>query len=244
MRADLPFDNDTSHVFLPFDANMGLEAPTLLGDISHSADILRAQDFVTDCVLYNSPTLDVRDGRAAREVWFREAKALVQTRCSNMVLRGSMDDYGTMAMTFAAGMTNFKTRAQPHDLSTLINILRNFDIRAEERVSKENVSNIGATRWLEGQWRGLLRFCYNRRFFITIRGRMGLGPRCLQAGDIVAVLRGAMLPFILRKEVEDYRLLGAAYVHGIMDGEAVEEWKTRDEPEIVFRFDDRWLATQ
>lgn len=34
------------------------------------------------------------------------------------------------------------------------------------------------------------------------------------------------MPFVLRQlETGDYQLLGDAYVHGIMDGEAVDEMK-------------------
>lgn len=63
-----------------------------------------------------------------------------------------------------------------------------------------------------------------RRFAITKGGRLAWCPGPCQKGDTVAVLAGGTVPFILRKASNSqHRLLGDAYVHGIMDGEAVEE---------------------
>lgn len=64
---------------------------------------------------------------------------------------------------------------------------------------------------------------------------MGIGPRSMQPNDIVVVLRGGNTPFILRKGIdEQYHLVGEAYVHGILKGEAVRLAKARGEEEIVF----------
>jgi len=40
--------------------------------------------------------------------------------------------------------------------------------------------------------------CGNRRIFRTQRRFLGLGPSSLQPGDIVAVLHGGRVPFVLR----------------------------------------------
>lgn len=63
-----------------------------------------------------------------------------------------------------------------------------------------------------------------RSFFCTERGRIGLGPRSVGndpgAKDEVWILEGADVPFILRHgEGDRYRVVGEAYVHGIMYGE-------------------------
>ncbi|KAH8726434.1 hypothetical protein GQ44DRAFT_705619 [Phaeosphaeriaceae sp. PMI808] len=63
---------------------------------------------------------------------------------------------------------------------------------------------------------------------------MGLGYHDIRAGDLVVILRGGAIPFILRKDANGYHLIGNAYVHGIMQGEAVEEWRSRNTPEEVF----------
>ena len=61
----------------------------------------------------------------------------------------------------------------------------------------------------------------NRRFFITREGHMGLGPRNIEPGDVVCILLGAQVPFVLRAVKDGYVLLGECYCHGIMEGEAV-----------------------
>lgn len=62
----------------------------------------------------------------------------------------------------------------------------------------------------------------DQRFFITGGGRVGIGPRELRAGNLVVVFWGADMPVLLREgeEGEGQRLLGAGYVHGVMEGEA------------------------
>lgn len=44
----------------------------------------------------------------------------------------------------------------------------------------------------------------------------------MQPGDIVCVLFGAQVPFILRRKDSRYQLVGESYVHGIMYGEAIK----------------------
>ncbi|KAI2470040.1 heterokaryon incompatibility protein-domain-containing protein [Annulohypoxylon bovei var. microspora] len=72
----------------------------------------------------------------------------------------------------------------------------------------------------------LLRSCVGRRFFITERGFIGIGPACMKSGDLVVVILGVPVPFITRKtgeqESQNYILLGECYVDGIMDGELVQ----------------------
>jgi hypothetical protein len=70
-----------------------------------------------------------------------------------------------------------------------------------------------------------------RAFFITDDGRMGLGPTSTAAGDIVHVLPGGNLPFILRwanppadiqnhiQELRTFRLVGDCFLYGALDPE-------------------------
>ncbi|KIV83889.1 hypothetical protein PV11_05876 [Exophiala sideris] len=88
----------------------------------------------------------------------------------------------------------------------------------------ELLGNLSADRALSRIERGLV----NNRFFITSKGAPGMGPRNARPGDVVAVLDGANMPFLLRKEstasqTNEYRLVGVCYVHGMLDGEAIEE---------------------
>lgn len=66
----------------------------------------------------------------------------------------------------------------------------------------------------------------NRRLFITRSGRMGIGPSHMQEFDQVCILMGSDMPLILRDENEHHRFIGDSYVHGIMNGEALEQNET------------------
>ena len=62
-----------------------------------------------------------------------------------------------------------------------------------------------------------------RRLFRTHSGYLGIGPQSLQIGDVVSIVPGSIVPFLLRKVQDNrYRLVGEAYVHGIMHGEALK----------------------
>jgi hypothetical protein len=50
-------------------------------------------------------------------------------------------------------------------------------------------------------------------------GRMGLGPYQLQKDDKAVVFFGADMPFLIPNVGAHYRLLGLAYVYGLMNGE-------------------------
>ncbi|KAJ3555874.1 hypothetical protein NPX13_g10264 [Xylaria arbuscula] len=95
-------------------------------------------------------------------------------------------------------------------------------------------------------------FCFNRTFLITSDGRMGIGPSAAQSGDMVAVILGSGVPFVLRSrqgpqpqpqpqpqeqeqdwvgnekkrgqgfQSDYWHVVGESYVQGLMNGEAVE----------------------
>jgi hypothetical protein len=70
-------------------------------------------------------------------------------------------------------------------------------------------------------------YSHNRgtRLFATDNPRaiLGTGPEGLCVGDIVCVLFGGDVPFILRPSAQgNYQLIGECYVSGIMRGEALD----------------------
>jgi hypothetical protein len=68
--------------------------------------------------------------------------------------------------------------------------------------------------------------CKGRKFFSTGRGMLGIGPNRTQGGDLIMIFCGAKTPFIVRRlqptgnGPRSYQIIGEAYVHGIMEGEA------------------------
>lgn len=73
------------------------------------------------------------------------------------------------------------------------------------------------------------RYSENSCFFTTMHGYMGAGLPGVKPGDEVILVGGVSRPLIARKMGDRYRLLGPAYIHGVMDG---EKWP-EDERELV-----------
>lgn len=61
-----------------------------------------------------------------------------------------------------------------------------------------------------------------KRFFTTETGLIGMASSKAKPGDVVCVLFGGRVPFSLRKVEDHYNLVGETYVHGFMDGRAVD----------------------
>lgn len=73
--------------------------------------------------------------------------------------------------------------------------------------------------------------CPHRRFIISKKGLLGFGPPNCQKGDSICLFLGYEMPVILRPFGKYHRLLGSAYVRGIMNGEAVPSWELGQKPE-------------
>ena len=73
-----------------------------------------------------------------------------------------------------------------------------------------------------------------RRVFATTRGFVGMGPEYVQEGDVVVILHGGRIPFLLRPTVDKntdrtttttqkghncYELVGETYMYGMMEGQ-------------------------
>jgi hypothetical protein len=65
---------------------------------------------------------------------------------------------------------------------------------------------------------------YGWRFVITKRGYVGVVPNMARIGDVVAILKGGRVPFILQTSVarpRAFRLVGECYIHCMMNGEGL-----------------------
>ena len=59
---------------------------------------------------------------------------------------------------------------------------------------------------------------------MTHEGFIGLAPPLVQKGDLLCLIDGSRVPFILRKRTEDgYFLVGESYIHGLMFGEGMSK---------------------
>ncbi|KAF4332555.1 heterokaryon incompatibility het-6 [Fusarium beomiforme] len=62
----------------------------------------------------------------------------------------------------------------------------------------------------------------DRVLFLTEKGYLGLGPARTEVGDVVDLVAGAHVPFVLRKGSQGWVLVGETYLHGVMYGEATQ----------------------
>jgi hypothetical protein len=60
-------------------------------------------------------------------------------------------------------------------------------------------------------------------------GHLGFGPNFCEEGGMIFVIPGHGTPLLLRPlpGVNSFRFVGECYVHGIMDGEALESTRLR-----------------
>ena len=75
----------------------------------------------------------------------------------------------------------------------------------------------------------------DRCFFFSPKEFIGIANGMPLHTDLLTVLLGGQVPFILRKVGDQYTLVGEAYVHGFMDGRAIDMW---EQGELEMKFFD------
>ena len=88
------------------------------------------------------------------------------------------------------------------------------------RLTSPNTSNyVSAQHYLVAM--GLQ---HNRKPYLSAEGYVGLAPSFAMPKDIIVILYGCTVPYVLREFYGGkLELIGEAYVHGIMDGEFLKE---------------------
>lgn len=76
---------------------------------------------------------------------------------------------------------------------------------------------------LEGYLSYAYMYASGRTLILSEEGYLGLAPSASSVGDLICVLYGCHAPVILRPSEDSnlHTLIGDAYVHGLMDGEAL-----------------------
>ena len=134
--------------------------------------------------------------------------------------------FGDVSMVYGRQSKSLQ-RLDNSELGLVRNWLKSFTGEGPRRTSVDVLTN----QRLQARFK---QVTFGRRFFRTSRGYIGFGPMELEEGDIVAVIPGGKVPYILRDrpfiEGPDgydypatgcYTFLGDSYVHGIMYGEAM-----------------------
>lgn len=134
-------------------------------------------------------------------------------------LIANRDDSGSFASTSFA--ENYK--------------LYHKSLKQQQSTAPQPQPDLSATVWKDiKRFKEAIRFdtalkraAQGRRFTVMKGGGIGLVPACAEEGDLICVLFGAQTPVVLREEQnatsDRFKLVGEAYVHGIMHGEMEKE---------------------
>lgn len=79
-------------------------------------------------------------------------------------------------------------------------------------------------------------YCLNRKFIVTSDGHVGIGPADADAGDVVAILSGGQIPYIIREGVTGWAFIGESYFHSLNNGQKIENEGEGSSQEEVFQF--------
>ncbi|KAI1324911.1 hypothetical protein F5Y16DRAFT_423458 [Xylariaceae sp. FL0255] len=103
-------------------------------------------------------------------------------------------------------------------------LTRHVEIEARRFLKRAKIEKTSNSRSLDkfNMSNGIIRRSLKRSLFITSTVKLSLGYDNIRAGDVVAVIQGAQIPYVLRPmHIGEYSLVSEAYVDGIIDGEAL-----------------------
>jgi len=174
-----------------------------IGTVSNLTDTMSQQDFQTAEV--HGPTSNV---------WSQRVECLFG--------QPTESDLKALAWTMTAGKdwADEPIRDPASHLADFIAWWSKVSIHAPD-IGARSTAEIGnAERFLVAA-----SDCWDRRLFVTENGYVGLGPEALRAGDVVCVISGGPVMYILRKKKEHYFLVGESYVYGMMGRESAQKWR-------------------
>ena len=145
-----------------------------------------------------------------------------------------------LGLTLLGGMNAEGTPATQDDCRDIELFLEDLEAGDEISAILNNLQNFaptpGSRKYRAARFaQGFFRRFGMRRFFIMSSGHIGIGPQTMLPGDVVAVLYGGYVPFVLRPCGEEYELVGECYVHGIMNGEVIRQHKEEGNEDTIFR---------
>ncbi|KAK4508206.1 hypothetical protein PRZ48_001944 [Zasmidium cellare] len=209
-----------------FAPDSGLQQAMVLPPTICSKDALSVSGIVAGAVHECTPVLVNGSGLEAKQSWLKAAARIASENNNGRTL---------LAHTLIAGASAY---------FQLDDVLADFDIWSSlVFAGKEMPQDVGslppnakATDRSAAKFELAFSYASNvRRFFSTGEGKIGLGPSMMQPSDQVVILHGGKTPFILRPVDFGHKLLGQCYVHGIMQGEAVQEQRSKLKFSLRFR---------
>jgi hypothetical protein len=122
--------------------------------------------------------------------------------------------------TLTADRSALSSRVSEDYRSKYFSAFRNWN---PDLPPNERLENLPTAAWAEIS-RTLGAIIEDKAMLVTERGYLGLGQEGSQVGDVICILAGGETPFMLRQSPAHeglFQFLGECYVHGVMDGEAM-----------------------
>jgi hypothetical protein len=69
------------------------------------------------------------------------------------------------------------------------------------------------------------KILFSKEFFFADDYYMGLRPKAVEPGDVVCIIYGHEMPYVLCPTGTQYKYVGTCYLDGFMNGEAIENLK-------------------
>ncbi|MDI1492327.1 MAG: hypothetical protein OHK93_003540 [Ramalina farinacea] len=161
--------------------------------------------------------------------WFASAQDCL--RGSNGLIYDDLEDAFARTLITDSPMIDAFQKMNIPNIQAVAPILRSPVQQLEEMLSAR-MRELWKGRTEKNIFSMMMNMTY-RRFAITDTGYMCLVPECSEIGDEVAIFRGFRVPYTIRPQSDfttdsegmeqvSAQLVGDTYMHGMMDGEAIE----------------------
>lgn len=188
-------------------------------------DVLEISGFILCTVEHTAPELtqEIWDDAERRSAWVKACDGLVQAQ---------KDDFNAAALLIG-GVNAENSPATPDDCDAWED-LKSALLKEDRREATSMDLGPASARFEFA----LLNVCRWRRVFRTAKGYMGVGSKITARGDVVAMIYGAYMPYILRPTTDGkYRLLGECYIQSddVMFGQEMKALQQRHVHNVVYR---------
>lgn len=224
-----------------FKANNDIWLNLLLLEVD-DPNILPVEGFVVDSITDLSPVIRIlsRKKTSAEEEFMKliEPAYAMTSRVNGH--RTTDQSNRAIACTLVASVGIHRVRMDENECATLYEAYRQYIETSNIPPWIPELSNASSELEIRAsEYRqAMFGACDCRRLFSTASGFFGLGPQTMKPGDILAILYGSLLPFVLRPSRDSrgatHELVGSCYVHGIMDGEAVQAHRSQGKEDEIF----------
>jgi hypothetical protein len=140
-------------------------------------------------------------------------RELARTMCCDLLMTGeraNIDRAHQVHQWAIKTMQTYVLQPLPEDPEEMKALRQEMESTKPVGVKMEEITNPIAS------------FGSGRSVCATVRGDLGQVPFGTHPGDLVCILKGGIVPFLLREDGDCYQLVGECFINGIMYGEALD----------------------